>query len=291
MRILITGGKGQIGHDLTRVLESNHQVKALGRSELDITQEAAIATAIEAWRPDYLINAAAFTRVDACETDQDLAWRVNATAPGLLAAACLIRKLPLLQLSTDYVFDGRRRVPDPYYENDIPEPLSHYGKSKLEGELRAQSNTGRALILRTSWVYGSSGANFLKSILRAALQNKALRVVNDQFGSPTWSYRIAQQARRLIQDNASGLFHATAEGYASWFEVAEEFFNLMELQVDLQPCSTAEYPTPARRPANSILENRGLKNLGINEMRDWREDLAEFVHGFREQLLKEAKQP
>jgi dTDP-4-dehydrorhamnose reductase len=289
MRILITGGTGQIGSDLAKVLHGTHEILALGKEGLDITQSDIVTARLTDFAPNYVVNCAAFTKVDACEQQQELAWRANAEGPGILAKACGAKNIPLLHLSTDYVFDGARPPSQSYSEEELTGPISCYGKSKLEGERQVFANTDRAVILRTAWVYGAVGNNFLKAILRKALKGERFRVVDDQFGAPTWSYRIALQIRRLIEHGAKGLFHGTAEGATHWFEVAQAFFAAMAMDVDLVPCRTADYPTPARRPANSILENKRLKALGLNEMQPWREDLTEFVGQFKDRLLLEAR--
>ncbi len=291
MKVLITGGKGQIGSELRALLSPDFEVLALAKDELDISQGETIERVLQERRPSLVVNAAAYTKVDACETERALAWRVNAEAPGYLAWACRERGIALLHLSTDYVFDGAKDPAEAYSEDDPTNPLSFYGLSKLEGERQVLASGADALILRTAWVYGGTGANFLKAILRRALQGQALRVVNDQWGTPTWSFRIARQIRRLIEAEAGGVFHVAAEGVATWYEVARTFFELMKLEVDLVPCTTAEYPTPARRPANSRLAIRRLAAAGLSEMRDWREDLATFVAQNRESLLQEVKAP
>jgi dTDP-4-dehydrorhamnose reductase len=289
MRILITGASGQVGSDLKRVLNGSHEVLALDKASLDITQEQVVFSQLQRFQPDVLINCAAITKVDLCETERDLAWKVNGKAPGILARACREQSIPLFHLSTDYVFAGTNPISQPYLEADPTDPISFYGKSKLEGERQILTNTDNAIILRTSWVYGYVGANFLKAILRRACEGKKLRVVNDQVGSPTWSLRIAHQISRLLESEARGLFHATAEGSTTWYQVAQVFFVAMGMEVDLEPCSTADYPTPARRPANSILENARLKALGLCKMLPWQEDLTEFVGQFKDRLLQEAR--
>ncbi|MCE9626000.1 MAG: dTDP-4-dehydrorhamnose reductase [Deltaproteobacteria bacterium] len=289
MKILITGGEGQVGRDLQALLSQDFEVVALGKGLLDISKEEGIARALQEHRPGLMVNAAAFTKVDACETERDLAWKINAEGPGLLGWACRKRGLPLLHLSTDYVFDGAKSPLECYVENDPTGPLSFYGLTKLEGERQILGSGVESLILRTSWVYGIHGANFLKAVLKRALSGQALRVVNDQWGAPTWSHRIAVQIRRLIRSESGGIYHAAAEGATTWYEVAREFFDLMKVEARLSPCTTAEYPTPARRPANSRLANRRLINEGLSEMRDWKEDLAAFVTQYRDRLIEEAR--
>jgi dTDP-4-dehydrorhamnose reductase len=197
----------------------------------------------------------------------------------------------LVHLSTDYVFDGCRPPPLPYLETDVPNPQSYYGVSKLAGEQAVQSSGARHAILRTAWLYGLHGANFLKTMLRLALRapEQPIRVVNDQHGSATWSGRLALQIARVIESGAEGLFHASAEGHSTWFELAGLFLRAMRVPHKLAPITTAEYPTAARRPANSILENARLKEAKINRMEPWDADVLAFADRFRERLLAEAR--
>ena len=176
-----------------------------------------------------------------------------------------------------------------YTETDPPAPISEYGRSKLAGEHAVIGSGARAAVLRTAWLYGTYGKNFLKTILRLTLTNqgRALRVVNDQFGSPTWSYTLAEQIAAIVHAQAAGLFHATSEGYCSWFDLASRFLRLMDVPHRIAPCTTAEYPTPARRPRNSILENAALKARGLNVFRTWETDLDLFVRANRATLLAE----
>lgn len=287
-RILISGGAGQVGSELRGLLAPNHEVLAPSRAEWDLSK-AAFPPKLRDFQPECLVNCAAFTGVDAAETQKEMAWLVNAVAPGRLAEICFEMGIPIIHLSTDYVFDGRKPVPQPYLESDEPGPLSAYGESKLEGERQVHLNAGEWVVLRTSWVYAATGKNFFKAILAKALRGEPLKVVSDQFGAPTWAATVASQVARLIGGEARGVYHASAEGYTTWYEAAREFFRLMEVPAQIQPCSTAEFPTAARRPANSILENLRLKTEGLNAMRDWKLDLADFVRRHRESLLKEAQ--
>jgi dTDP-4-dehydrorhamnose reductase len=289
MRILVTGGTGQLGSDVVVVLRGNHEVLAADRSQLDLTDLALLEKVIEGFKPAVVLNCAAFTRVDDCETERDLAFAVNVTGPKHLALCVQKFGGKLIHISTDYVFDGRRRVPDSYTEDDKPGPISYYGQTKLAGERAIIERTERHVIVRTGWLYGATGRNFLKTILRIALQEdtqREIRVVNDQFGSLTWSYRLAQQIACLITADSQGIYHATAEGYASWYEVAATFLRLMGVPHNLSPCTSEQYPTPALRPRNSILENHRLKSEGIDLMRPWKEDLEQFTTLFHDRLLR-----
>jgi len=243
------------------------------------------------WRPEVIVNCAAYTAVDRAETDVAKSWHVNRDGPALLASRAQAHGIFLAHVSTDYVFDGQRTLPEPYVETDEPNPVSVYGKSKLAGEREIRERDPRHAIVRTAWLYGAHGYNFLKTILRRAVNDprKGLRVVSDQFGTPTWSRRLAQQILAVVEADAAGLFHASGEGHCSWYDFAKEFISLMKIDCEVRPCTTADYPTPTVRPANSILENAALKKAGLNLMQDWREDLKEYVERYREPLLNEVR--
>jgi dTDP-4-dehydrorhamnose reductase len=290
MKILICGGRGQLGHDCTEVLEKGHEVVSVDLEELDISERAAVEETIGRVRPDIVLNCAAYTRVDDCETEKALARRVNVEGPKNLARAAGQAGARLIHISTDYVFDGKRTCPDPYGEEDRTGPLCYYGITKLEAEEAVRNTAGRHMILRTAWLYGFRGNNFLKTILRLALgdPDRVLSVVNDQFGSPTWAYRLALQIEKLIEFNGRGIYHATSEGYCSWYELAGYFLAAMGVPHTLSPCETAGYPTPAVRPGNSILDNRRLREAGVNVMVPWKDDLNRFISMFRDRLIREA---
>jgi dTDP-4-dehydrorhamnose reductase len=290
MKILICGSDGQLGSDCVQVLQEPHEVFALTLNELDITSSSDVDKVIGKYVPDIILNCAAYTAVDACETERESAWKVNVEGPKNLASCVTKYGGLLIHISSDYVFDGRKKPPEPYVEDDEPNPLSCYGRTKLEGEVAVMQTTDRYIILRTAWLYGIHGRNFLKTILKIALRNpdEKLKVVNDQFGSPTWSYRLALQIAELIEKNGRGTYHATAEGYCTWYELAGYFLGEMGVQHSLIPCTSEEYPTPAIRPRNSILENQRLKKADINLMKNWSHDVDQFVSNFQEQLLNEA---
>jgi len=292
MKIMITGDKGQLGADCTKVLSENHEVLGVDIDEVDITKLPDIESLVQQFRPNTIVNCAAYTRVDDCEIQKELAWKANVTGAENLAKCVDKYGGCLIHISTDYVFDGRKKVPEPYVETDKTNPISNYGMSKLEGEEAIQKATNRFIILRTAWLYGISGHNFLKTMLKLSLRrsDNKIKVVNDQFGSPTWSYRLALQIERLVEINAQGIFHATSEGHCTWYELADYFLKKMDVPHTIIPCTTEEYPTPAARPMNSILENRNLKEKGMNIMVDWKSDVDEFVLNFREVLLKEIEE-
>jgi dTDP-4-dehydrorhamnose reductase len=248
-------------------------VTALGRPQLDLTDPASVDSALDAVRPDIVINAAAFTAVDEAETDQAVAFAVNAKGPSLLAAAAVRHGAPILHLSTDYVFDGSKA--SPYVEADPVAPIGAYGLSKLAGEAAVAVANPRHAIFRTAWVYSPYGKNFAKTMLRFAETREELSVVHDQVGNPTSAHDIARAlwdaARQLARDPAAltpGVYHMTASGEASWAEFAEEIFRVSAAcggpAARVRRITTAEYPTPTRRPANSRLDgNKLARQFGI----------------------------
>ena len=291
MKVMITGGKGQLGSDCTQVLQKSHDVMSVDIEEVDIAIYMDLAKMVQEFLPDVIVNCAAYTQVDSCETAKGLAWEVNVKGAENLALCAQNSGCRLIHISTDYVFDGLKRIPEPYVEDDTPNPLSHYGVTKLESEKAVRQTLEQHVIIRTAWLYGLNGHNFLKTILKLALKNpeNTIKVVSDQFGSPTWSWRLALQISDLIAKNGQGTFHATAGGYCSWYELATYFLKKMAVPHRVMPCSSEEYPTPAARPKNSILENRCLKQNNMNIMRNWQEDLDQFVAGFRKDLIQECR--
>ncbi len=291
MKILITGGDGQLGSDCLKVLHRKYDVLAVDLKELDITNPDAVEETVRHFTPDVLINCAAYTRVDDCETERELAWKVNVDGPRNLSLSVGKTGGKLIHISTDYIFNGKKPHNEPYEENDATEPLSYYGRTKLESELVIQKLIDSHIIIRTAWVFGVNGHNFLKTMLKLALNNpgKEIKVVNDQYGSPTWSYRLAQQIDKLIEIDGQGTYHATSEGYCTWYELAVYFLEKMGVEHHIDPCSTNEYPTPAVRPKNSILENKRLKQEGINLMPRWQDGIDQFVKNFKWTLINEKK--
>ena len=290
-KILICGAAGQLGTDCRRVFQEDHDILAVDIDELDITRPEVVNRVVGDYAPDVMINCAAYTQVDACETDKDRAHSINGEGPGILAGAMAAAGGLMVHISTDYVFDGKRPPPTPYTESDTPCPESAYGATKLEGEAAVRAAGGRHIIVRTAWLYGAVGGNFLKTILKRARKNpdQTLRVVDDQFGSPTWSLRLAGQIRKLIGSGGQGIYHASAHGYCTWYELADYFLKQMKVTHPVVPCTTAAYPTPATRPKNAILENRRLMRHGLDIMEDWRTDLDRFISESGAALLEETE--
>ncbi len=292
MNISIFGSRGQLGSDCCTLLSQNHHVAGYDTPDIDITSEASVAMRIEQDAPDVIINCAAYTAVDKCEAEKDLAWEVNAAGPAILAKAAAQHNIRLIHISTDYVYDGNRTPPKGYVETDVPHPLSQYGKSKLAGEEAVKKYAPDHLILRTAWLYSATGHNFLKTMLRLAITDSTQPrlIVDDQYGSLTWSYTLARQITELLTPQLQGIIHATAEGYSTWYQAARYFLDKMNVAHNLRPCTTDQYPTPAHRPTNSILENTRLKDAGISCFVNWKQDLDTFIDKHGEQLLRDAHQ-
>lgn len=286
--ILLTGAGGQVAWEVEqRAAAAGLTVRAFARTDLDISDNKAVHALVTAAAPRIVINAAAYTAVDKAETDKDRAFDVNRDGPGHLAASCAAREIALVHLSTDYVFDGKSK--DPYVEEDFTAPLGVYGESKLAGEAAVRAFLDRHIILRTAWVYGVHGNNFVKTMLRLGRERDVLRVVDDQHGSPTFAGDIADAllviARRVISDSlpeeAYGTFHYTGGGTVTWHGFAERIFDLAAPNLGRRPkveaITTAEYPTPAKRPANSVLDCGKIGDIYGIMQRPWEDALKEML--------------
>jgi len=279
MRILITGAAGQVGRELVDAF-ADHDVVAVDHRRLDIADRDAVLGAVTSVRPDVIVNSAAYTAVDACETDTDTAWAVNALAVRHLADGARRVGGWVCHLSTDYVFDGTKT--EPYVEWDAPNPASMYGRSKLGGELElSPADT----IVRTSWVCGYHGGNMVKTILRLAGEHDTLSFVDDQRGHPTFADDLAVVVRRLVVDRRPGLFHVTNQGAVSWFEFARAVLTAAGLDPGrVSPVATADLrpARPAPRPANSVLDNAALRLSGVPLAADFHEPLERLVARLRD---------
>jgi dTDP-4-dehydrorhamnose reductase len=289
MKILIIGSDGQLGTDCRLLLAQEHTLITPTLEQLDICRKSSIDTILARENPEVIINCAAYTAVDKCEQEKDLCMRINALGPRYLAQQAERIGARLIHISTDYVFSGLKPVPEAYTEEDAVQPLSEYGRTKLAGEEAVRSQCSNHLILRTAWLYSAHGPNFLKTMLRLTMQDpdRELKVVNDQYGSLTWSHTLARQIRRLLATDIRGTLHATSEGYSTWYTGACTFLDAMGVSHKLRPCSTSDYPTPAQRPLNSILANTRLDQAGCSAFVPWQEDIAVFVKTHRENLLAE----
>jgi dTDP-4-dehydrorhamnose reductase len=298
IRALVTGAGGQVGAQVARLLQGRADTTALDRSRLDLSDPAAIAACIREERPQLIVNAAAYTAVDRAESEPALAHAVNAVAPGVIAEEARRLGALLIHFSTDYVFDGEKS--SPYVEGDATHPLNVYGRTKLEGERGIEANGCAHVILRTSWVYGPRGANFLLTMLRMAATRDELRVVDDQRGAPTSSLQLARAVLELFAPGDSqrpiaaadiarvaarrGLYHGSAAGETTWFGFARAIFEARARAPGstfkpprLLAIPAREYPTPARRPANSLLSNARLEETFGVRLADWRSGLEETL--------------
>jgi dTDP-4-dehydrorhamnose reductase len=292
LKILVTGCRGQLGMDLMAYLSDNHQVAGISRMEVSITNRAGVLSMFKAVRPDWVIHTAALTDVDECEGKPGLAMAVNADGTENVARACKEIGAKLLYFSTNYVFDGVKG--SPYVEEDMPNPLTAYGRSKQSGEERVRSLLDDYVILRIGWVYGSYGHNFVKTIVKLGMEQirdreagrsiHSLQVVSDQIGNPTWTIDIARQTEAILQSGLFGLFHVAAEGETNWFDFTQMIFNSLEMKVICDPCTTDQFGQPAPRPRYSALANRRCTEAGINRMSNYRAAVEEFLKIHRESL-------
>ncbi len=280
MKILVTGSAGMLGSDLCNELTAaGHDVVqsdiSPDKTMLDITSPRSIKNVLEEKMPDWVINCAAYTKVDACETDEKAATLLNGTAPGYLAAECSRLGIKLMHISTDYVFDGLKE--SPYSEDDPVNPINAYGRGKLMGEQAIKRNMKEFCIIRTQWLFGTNGPNFVDTILKLAAVRGSINVVNDQFGSPTYSKDLSKAVRLLIENNARGIFHVCNRGKASWFELAQKAVKLSMVSATVNPVSTDEFPRPARRPAKSILSTKKFTQTTGKIMPPWQIALQEYL--------------
>ena len=270
VRVLVTGSNGQLGLELAELLpERGHEVAALSRRELDITDAGAADRAIEEHAPEVVVNAAAFTNVDLCETETEAAYAVNALGPRNLARACERRGASLLHVSTNYVFDGAQERP--YEPFDAARPISAYGRTKLAGEEYVMRLTNRWTVVRTAGVYGR-GHNFVRTMLRVAAERDVLKVKDDEFVSPTYARDLAGGIIQILETEGYGLYHLTNAGSCSWYEFTRGIFRLGNVGTELVPIPNSDYPLPAARPANGV-----LSTLGSPTLRHWQEALADYL--------------
>ncbi len=291
MKILILGSTGMLGTELLKLLSPDHEVIAPDKQELDIISWDSVTEVYQTVSPDLVINCVGYTNVDGCENEEFMVRKTNVEGPRNLAQSCARFECKLIHISCDYVFDGKKMMPQPYFEDDMPRPLNAYGKSKVESEVAVRENSPNYFIVRTGWLYGMNGHNFLKSVVTQSLQKKAavVSVAEDYYGSPTWAYRLALQIGELIREDARGTYHATAEDYCSRIEYAKFIINKMGLKASIAAKPMSDLYPQAMRPANCLLENSHLKKQGICVMKDWKEDLDTFLERHGEELIKEAR--
>jgi dTDP-4-dehydrorhamnose reductase len=281
IRILLTGGAGQVGWELRRALAIFGDVVAPARNVMDLASADSIIAAVRSVRPNLIVNAAAYTAVDKAESEPELAMKVNGEAPRILAEQAALHGAALIHYSTDYVFDGRKE--QPYREEDLTAPINTYGRTKLAGERGVAGSGAAHLVFRTSWVYGPRGHNFLLTMLKLGQERKEIKVVNDQFGAPTSARLIAEATACVVAktlsrgkldlnalQNASGLYHLTASGHTTWHGFAQAILLGKSGMAKVLPIPTSAYPTPARRPQNSLLDNAKLERQFGFELPDWK---------------------
>lgn len=287
MKTLIIGHKGQLGGELIKILEAGKselgdipavfncaQIRGVDVEDLDITDVKAVSAYLKAYRPDIIINCAAFTHVDACESQEGTAYQVNAIGPRNLAMAAEEIDAKLVHLSTDYVFEGNGS--QPYRETDTPHPVSAYGRTKLAGEKLVKAYCTRCFIVRTAWLYGYTGKNFVRTMLRLGREKGAVQVVDDQRGSPTHAADLAHHLLKLAVTDAYGIYHCTGKGECTWYQFACEIMKQSGIPAKVTPCTSAQFPSPTKRPAYSVLSHEKLAAAVGDEMRHWQDALWGF---------------
>lgn len=282
MKIAVTGANGQLGSDIVSYLQdAGHEVIALTKEQLDISDVQAIERVMEEVKPEALVNTAAYHHVEHCENNPDMAKQINIDAPAKMSALAKKSGFRFIHISTDYVFDGIKNAP--YIESDEAKPLNVYGKTKREGEVKLLEHNPDSIVMRVSAIYGHNpcrakgGLNFIKLMLKLANERGQVAVVDDEFVSPTNTMNIAEQLAKILSTDVTGIVHATSEGQCSWYEFAREIFDYSGTQVVLNKANPADFPMKVPRPKYSVLENGRLKASGINVMKPWRESLHQYL--------------
>ena len=271
-KILITGAKGMLGQDLCPILEDAEFVDEIIETDihnLDITNEIQVHNVIKQSNPDFVIHCAAYTDVDKAESDAEMAEKINTQGTKNLASACAKNNCTLIFISTDYVFDGTKK--GKYLPTDEPNPVNIYGKTKFKAEQYIKEICNKYYIVRTSWLYGHHGKNFVETMIKYANEGTPLKVVNDQIGCPTWTVALSEAICDLIEEKPDyGIYHICSSGSTTWYEFAQEIFKLTNINANLAPCSSEEYITPAKRPKNSVMENNGICD-------NWKKSLKSYL--------------
>lgn len=282
MKVFVTGVRGQLGYDVVRELEKRG-IEAVGVDiqEMDITDEASVDRVIRAAAPDAVIHCAAYTAVDAAEENEELCRRVNADGPRNIAKVCKALDIKMIQISTDYVFNGEGERP--WEPEDVCAPTSVYGQTKYEGELAVQELLDKYFIVRIAWVFGINGKNFVKTMLNLSKTHDTLKVVNDQFGSPTYTYDLARLLVDMVQTDKYGIYHATNEGICSWYEFACAIFKEAGIDMKVLPVSSEEYGAKAKRPANSRMSKEKLTENGFDRLPTWQDALKRYIAVLKEE--------
>lgn len=277
MKVLVTGAKGQLGYDVVeRLKELNIEHIGVDRDDFDLTNERQTKEYIVNYKPDVVIHCAAYTAVDKAEDEKEICYAVNVLGTKYVVEACKELNAKMVYISTDYVFDGEKE--EPYEVDDKPNPINYYGYTKYQGEEEVKNNLKKYFIVRISWVFGRNGNNFVKTMLRLGQERKEIKVVSDQVGSPTYTYDLAILLCDMIKTDKYGIYHATNEGYCSWYEFACEIFKIAGMDVKVIPIKSEEYPTRARRPRNSMLNKENLRKEGLNYLRNWKIAVEEYLN-------------
>ncbi len=293
MKILLLGSTGMLGSDCKQVLERENEILAPDRNTLDIVSWDNVIETMQAVSPETVINCAGMTSFDECENEELSVRKINVEGPRNLAQGCARFDCKLIHISSYCVYNGLKSIPQPYFEDDTVDPLSGYGSSKVYSETAVRENASRYIIVRTGWLYGINGDNFITDLLLKAFQGgrkkQTIYVEEDQYGSPTWTYRLAYQLREMLSEHVHGTYHATSEGYCSLLGFAEAVLNKLNVKANLEGLKSSEIQKYIQRPCNGILENRLLKKQGINIMQDWQSDLDLFLDQYGEELIRKTK--
>ena len=288
MRVLVTGINGQLGYDVVKELQNrNHTPIGVDREDMDLTSPEQIKECIQNVKPEVIIHCAAYTAVDAAEDNEELCRRVNALAVKDIAECAKELDIPMIYISTDYVFNGKKGIETEdkmsnkdnykeYLENDNTNPVNLYGKTKLEGELYVRELLEN-YIVRISWVFGENGNNFIDTMLRLSKDRSELNVIDDQIGSPTYTKDLAPLLVDMIETDKYGTYHATNDGFCSWYEFAREIFNIANIDITVNPIPTSQYPTRAARPINSKMSKQKLIDNGFSTLRSWKDALKDYI--------------
>lgn len=284
-KILITGCKGLLGSELLNYFQKDYVVKGVDIADFDICNETAVNEYIEKYQPTAVCHTAAYTDVDQAENEKEKVEAVNILGTENIVQACRSVNAKLIYYSTDYVFNGENNRP--YTEDNSPDPLNHYGKSKLEGEQKVSEILDDYVILRTAWLYGYKGNSFVRTIIKKGYEQirsvqkgeiiSPLEIIDDQIGNPTWTNDLAKQTKVLIESNLKGLYHCSSNGEVSWYELAETIFDILDMKILMKAIKTKDYNQIAKRPSYSSLENKCLNDAGLNVMRNYKDALSEFL--------------
>ena len=276
MRVLVTGVKGQLGYDVVRELTARgHEAIGVDVEEMDITDKKSVESVMKENMPEAVIHCAAYTAVDAAEDNVELCRKINAEGTQNIADVCKELDIKMIYISTDYVFDGEGERP--WEPDDERSPLNVYGQTKYEGDLAVQNTLDKYFIVRIAWVFGVNGKNFIKTMLNLGKNRDSLTVVNDQFGSPTYTYDLAKLLVDMVETDKYGIYHATNEGICTWYEFACEIFKQAGMNIKVAPVSASEYPAKAKRPSNSRMSKEKLTDNGFEKLPTWQDALSRYL--------------